>query len=296
MDGFRLSEGELEERAAEGSFERGVEYHEAKAVLSVIARGKHVQARVSGSNARPYRVELAGAEGDELGRVSCSCPDDREGWCKHVVAVLLAIRGGDEALEQRGMPETEIGELSVEELRNFVEELASSRSEVLDLFEARWETVRVLEADEVTTEDFDPGPFRRRVLMLLHGGEAGTGYTHARAIRTKEGITELLELTDRLISGGAPAAAAEALATMLDVYLEGWEKIHGLGRVPRDIVKALAEGLEEALGRLDLSKGEPDRWLSRIDGWEEAVEGYGLKRAFLGPRHAVQAGADVPRS
>jgi hypothetical protein len=131
MDGFRLSEGELEERAAEGSFERGVEYHEAKAVLSVIARGKHVQARVSGSNARPYRVELAGAEGDELGRVSCSCPDDREGWCKHVVAVLLAIRGGDEALEQRGMPETEIGELSVEELRNFVEGLASSRSEVL---------------------------------------------------------------------------------------------------------------------------------------------------------------------
>jgi hypothetical protein len=193
------------------------------------------------------------------------------------------------------MPEAEIGELSVEELRNFVEGLASSRSEVLDLFEARWETVRVLEADEVATEDFDAGPFRRRVLMLLHGGEAA-GYTYARAIRTREGITELLELTDRLISGGAPAAAAETLATMLDVYLEGWEKIHGLGRVPRDIVKALAEGLEEALGRLDLSKGEPDRWLSRIDGWVEAVEGYGLKRAFLGPRHAVQAGADVPRS
>jgi uncharacterized Zn finger protein len=295
MDGFRLSEDELEERAAEGSFERGAEYHETKAVLSVIARGKHVEARVSGSRAQPYQVELAGAEGDELGRVSCSCPDDREGWCKHVVAVLLAIRGGDEALEQRGMPEAEIGELSEGELRGFVEELAISRSEVLDLLEARWETVRVLEAEEVANEDFDAGPFRRRVLMLLHGGEAA-GYTYARAIRTKEGITELVELTDRLTCEGAPAAAAEALAVMLDVYLEGWEKIHGLGRFPGDVVKALAEGLEEALERMGLSEDEPDRWLSRIDGWEEAVEGYGLKRAFLGPRHAVQAGVDGPRS
>ncbi|PSG97143.1 hypothetical protein BRD56_06930 [Thermoplasmatales archaeon SW_10_69_26] len=296
MDGFRLSEDELEERAAEGSFERGVEYHEAKAVLSVIARGKHVQARVSGSRAQPYQVELAGADGDELGRVSCSCPDDREGWCKHVVAVLLAIRGGDEELEQRPTPEVEIGELSEGELRSFVEELAISRSEVLDLLEARWETVRVLEADEAATEDFDAGPFRRRVLMLLHGGQAGTGYTYARAIRTKEGITELVELTDRLTCEGAPAAAAEALAVMLDVYLEGWEKIHGLGRFPGDVVESLAEGLEEALERMGLSEDETDRWLSRIDEWQEAVEGYGLRRGFLGPRHAVQAGVDVPRS
>ena len=296
MDGFRLSEDELEERAAEGSFERGVEYHEAKAVLSVIARGKHVQARVSGSRAQPYQVELAGADGDELGRVSCSCPDDREGWCKHVVAVLLAIRGGDEELEQRPTPEVEIGELSEGELRSFVEELAISRSEVLDLLEARWETVRVLEADEAATEDFDAGPFRRRVLMLLHGGQAGTGYTYARAIRTKEGITELVELTDRLTCEGAPAAAAEALAVMLDVYLEGWEKIHGLGRFPGDVVESLAEGLEEALERMGLSEDETDRWLSRIDEWQEAVEGYGLRRVFLGPRHAVQAGVDVPRS
>lgn len=284
MLGSGLDEDEIEEQAADGSFERGVDYHEAKAVLSVIERNDRVRARVTGSKTSPYTVEL-GADAGAV-EAACTCPDDRDGWCKHVVAALLVIGAGDEEVERRPSLARELDQLDAPELRGLVEDLARSRTAVLDLVEARWETVTALQDPEGA--DLDPGPFRRRVLMLLHGGQAGTGHTYERAIRTQEGIEELLELTDRLTREGAPAAAWKTLEAMTDAYLEGWEKIHGLGRFPTEIVESLADAMARALEESELSASERDRIASKLETWQAEVDGFGLAGVFLPARHAVQ--------
>lgn len=293
MDKFRFDEDEIEQGAAENSFERGVDYHEARSVLSVVDRGGQILARVTaGSRAKPYTVELPANE--ERGEViSCSCPDDRDGWCKHTVAVLLAIRGRDEELETRPEIDEEIDQLAGDELQAFVEDMARSRPGIRDLIEARWEAARVLAArgQEEERVDLEPGPFRRRVLMFLHGGAAGTGRTYRRAAGTKEGVEELLGITDRLIEEGEPEAALVALKAMTEVYLEGWNRIHGLGRYPTDAVEELADRLEAGLTRVDLPEEEADHWLSCLEEWESEVKGYGLAGVFLPARHAAQAGS-----
>lgn len=285
MPGWQLAEDEIEDRAAEGSFEKGVDYHEAKAVLAVIRREGEVRARVSGSRASPYTVTFS--EGGRRSSVTCSCPDDREGWCKHVVAVLLAIREDREELEDRRPVERELEELGEETLRAFLTEMARSRTEVLDLLEARWETQTVLQ--ETEGAELDPGPFRRRVLMLLHGGQAGTGHTYRRAARTKEGIEELVDLVDRLIREGRARASVEALEAMMDAYLEGWSKIRTLGAYPGDIVESLADAMARALEDAELETTDVDRLSRRLEEWEDEVQGYGLAGVFLPARHAVQA-------
>lgn len=292
MDEFRLDEGEIEDHAAENSFERGVDYHESKSVLSVVDRGGDIRARVTaGSRAEPYTIKLSAGE-ERQEEISCSCPDDRDGWCKHTVAVLLAIRGRDEELEERPRVGDEIGELAGEELQTFVEDVASSRAGIRDLLEAHWEAARALRVREGEGKqvDLEPGPFRRRVLMLLHGGAAGTGHTYRRAARTKEGVEELLQITDRLIEAGEPEAALTALEAMTDVYLEGWSRIHTLGAYPGDIVEALADRLEAGLSRVSLSDEETDHWLATLEEWREEVKGYGLAGVFLPASHAAQAG------
>lgn len=284
MLGSTLDRDQIEAQAAEGSFERGIDYHEAKAVLSVVDRGDGLRARVTGSRTRPYAVVLE-PEGDTF-EAACSCPDDRDGWCKHVVAVLLAIRAGDDELEARPTLEMELDELGATELRTLVEGLAGSRPEVLDLVEAHWETVKVLE--DPKQRELGPGPFRRGVLGLLHGGRAGTGHTYARAIRTQEGIEELLALTDRLTREGAPKAALRALEAMTEVYLEGWEKIHGLGRFPGEIVESLAEAITQAIEQAHLSESEVDRWSSRLEDFRAEVDGFRLADEFLAAKHALR--------
>lgn len=283
---------EIESRAAEGSFEKGVDYHEAKAVLAVVRRDQHVRARVSGSRARPYTVSFSDDD-DRPASVACSCPDDREGWCKHVVAVLLAIREGREELEDRPPVDRELDDLGEETLRTFVADLVRSRTEMLDLLEARWGTEKVLEEPE--RANLDPGPFRRRVLMLLHGGQAGTGHTYRRAARTQEGIEELVDLVDRLIHERRSRAAAQALEAMTDAYLEGWSKIHTLGSYPGDIVESLADAMARALEEAELETTDVDRLSKKLEEWEDEVTGYGLAGVFLPARHAVQAQAEAPR-
>lgn len=293
MDALRLPDDVIADRAADGSHERGRDYHEAKAVLSVVLHDGEARARVTGSRTHPYTVHLTpDPDMDEDLEATCSCPDDRPGWCKHTVAVLLALNRGDEEVEERPPLAAELEDLPRDELADLVRSLAGTRSGVRDLLEARWETHRALQQahDGAGSVDLEPGPFRRRVLMLLHGGEAGTGHTYRRAARTRDGIDELLALVDRLTRGGAPEAGLEALEAMTEVYLEGWEKIHGLGGYPGDVVEALAARLAEALREADLADDEEERWVSRLDAWEDEVGPYGLRGVFDAARGAVGTG------
>lgn len=295
MDALRLPDDVIADRAADGSHERGRDYHEAKAVLSVILHRDEARARVTGSKTQPYTVHLTpNPNGDEDLEATCSCPDDRPGWCKHTVAVLLALNREDEEVEQRPPLAAELDDLPRDELAAFVQRLAETRSGVRDLLEARWETHQALQdaQEGEGSVDLEPAPFRRRVLMLLHGGEAGTGHTYKRAALTQDGIDELLVLVDRLKREGAPEAGLEALEAMTGVYLEGWEKIQTLGGYPGDIAEALASRMAEALREADLVDEEEERWASRLDAWEDEVRPYGLRGTFDAARAALDEGAD----
>ena len=69
------------------TFARGVEYLRSGAILDLERNSWGLWAQVKGSADQPYRVEARlGSKG--LGTVTCTCPYN--GFCKHIVAVLLA--------------------------------------------------------------------------------------------------------------------------------------------------------------------------------------------------------------
>jgi uncharacterized Zn finger protein len=84
-----LSAGLIRQKATAESFRRGQDYHRRHAVISLERDDDVLEAQVQGSGREPYQVRITF---DEKGitDAECSCPYDWGGWCKHIVAALLA--------------------------------------------------------------------------------------------------------------------------------------------------------------------------------------------------------------
>ncbi|TMT86982.1 hypothetical protein E2L06_10365 [Haloterrigena sp. H1] len=79
------------------SFQRGVSYFEDGRIRDLTVEGSEVTATVRGSREYRTTVDLSAENFDGW----CSCPYDYAGDCKHIVAVLLAVRDRyDELIEQ----------------------------------------------------------------------------------------------------------------------------------------------------------------------------------------------------
>jgi len=83
----KLSERLIREFSSEGSFARGSSYYQQGYVLGLEQRGSLLLAAVEGSEETPYRVSVLLEEPYDA---ACTCPYDFGGWCKHIVAALLA--------------------------------------------------------------------------------------------------------------------------------------------------------------------------------------------------------------
>ena len=107
-----INEKIIRQNSTNASYQRGQYYYDSGAVISLWQRGQNLQALVSGSEVKPYRVAIDFNQ-ENLENVSCSCPYDYEGWCKHIVAVLLTCSR---------QPELIIKKASLEELLTPIDE------------------------------------------------------------------------------------------------------------------------------------------------------------------------------
>ncbi len=89
--------------ANEASFERGERYFEEGRVEIIEASERRVKAVVEGTYNYTVEVDL-----DEGISATCTCPYDWGGYCKHIVAVLLAMAKDDvKAMMAKGESELE---------------------------------------------------------------------------------------------------------------------------------------------------------------------------------------------
>jgi uncharacterized Zn finger protein len=115
------------------SFQRGVNYHDEGRVRRLDIDGDSVDATVQGSRGYEVSVEL-----DDL-RTRCTCPYDYAGDCKHIVAVLLAVRERANEGETSGRDTTAAVDAAAlclderfEEFLSFLKEEHSNRPAFLD--------------------------------------------------------------------------------------------------------------------------------------------------------------------
>jgi uncharacterized Zn finger protein len=133
---FPLSEPQIRAHSTAESFIRGQEYFRDGTVSGAVKRGQLLEAGVHGGGAQPYQVRVtidaAGAV-----RTSCTCPYDFEGWCKHVVAVLLTCLHTPGALEQREPIAASLAPLDAAQLRDLLLDVSERVPGTASLIEPR---------------------------------------------------------------------------------------------------------------------------------------------------------------
>ncbi|MFC1959348.1 SWIM zinc finger domain-containing protein [Chloroflexota bacterium] len=86
---FMLTEAQVRQNASIQSFTRGLNYYNSGAIFDTIKRANTLEARCEGSDYQPYRVTATLGEQGVIS-TSCTCPYDWGGYCKHIIALLLA--------------------------------------------------------------------------------------------------------------------------------------------------------------------------------------------------------------
>ncbi|HEX8221066.1 MAG TPA: SWIM zinc finger family protein [Chloroflexia bacterium] len=131
----QITEEQVQTIATPKSFERGSDYLERGAVLSLVLRGNRLFAEVQGSDYDPYRVAVElHKSGIAVG--NCTCPYEFGGACKHIVATLLAYIQTPEEIEHRLPIEELIAPLSPEQLRALIVSMVEEQPELADFIDS----------------------------------------------------------------------------------------------------------------------------------------------------------------
>lgn len=309
-----LTEAMVRRVATEESFERGYEYYNEGAVLSLIMCEGVLHASVEGSNPLPYTVRCIF---DERGVAStmCSCPYNQGGWCKHIVATLLAVIHEPEMIEERPSLTALLNGLDREQLQNLLLQLVAREPSLQETIEEELSRKSAKTIDSTVAVNtggasatavgsgsrksqrlrVDTKAIRRQVYSALHSLDRMSGseaYYYVGSV-----LGELGNIVDRaweFIKADDGRNALAILEAITEEYLDEWEILDGSDGESGEFFTILGSAFTEAILTADLSKEERDSWIKKLDEWQLAVDDYGIEDAFMVAQEAAARGWDYP--
>ena len=298
-----LSASVIRQQSTGESFHRGQDYYRRGAVTALVQRGNMLQAEVEGSQYEPYRVRLA-FDREGITEATCSCPYTWGGWCKHIVAVLLACLNEPAKVEVQPALDELLAELNRQQLQELVLDLAAHASDLDDLIEARIALLRSNVADAGEQDaaahpprrtTVDPQPIRRQVSSILHSLDRmrrSEAYWQVGSVVDEVG--HVLDQARAFIEAGDGENALTYLEAITDEYVEGWTYLDDSDGYAGGFFGRLGEAWTEAALVADLSPGERKQWADKLTGWQAEVGDYGIDDAFDAAQAAFLQGWDYP--
>ena len=290
---LNLSEALIRQNATAQSFERGQDYWSA--VSNVIRRGDQIVAQVMGSQYDPYTVSIDFGR-DGLTDVTCDCPYDWGGWCKHIVATLLVCLHEPERIEERPAITDLLAGLDRAQLHRMLMGLVESDASLIDQVEREVALVRPQAADPSPQRGaIDQASVRRQVYAILHSLDhmrRSEAYWHVA--RVVDRMRQMLARVQDWIEEGDVANAFAFLEAVTDAYLEDWHTLDDSDGHPSGFFLDLGGAWEKAALAADLSPAERERWSIKIDRWEEQLMDYGLGGSFELAQAEIEEEGDEP--
>lgn len=265
------------------SFSRGEEYYEDGAVLSLVWRGDALHAEVEGSSYQPYTVTAEFTDAG-IAAADCTCPYDWGGWCKHIVAALLACAEEPEKVEERPALSDLLAGLDADQLRALIEKLAQAWPETVEVVE-RWVALgKVAQSAQSSpavqtqrpTVTFDLATIRRQVRAAMRQGSDGMDDYLVQVEQLLEGdqardALHLLEaITESAVSAvdpdGPPYAGGGYRG---DYYYDDDDA----GSDYYTFFEGMSTLWADSLLSAQLSPDERSRYQEILGGWDEELAG-----------------------
>ena len=268
---------------------------------SLLRRGNVIQGGVKGSEFSPYYIHLhAGA--DVIAGATCTCPYDWGGWCKHIVAVLLKCIHEPEKIEERPPLEDLLAGLDRVQLQTLLLKLAERDLFSVDLIEKELSTLqddslRAVSgqvADSVSDRTLvDQESLRSRIRFILHSLDhmpQSDAYWHVGGVVDE--LDEVVEQAWSIIRDGDGLGALDILEVLTDELMAGWETLDDSDGEVGGFFYDVGQAWTEAILSADLTANERAGWGIRLTEWQQALDRYGIERAFAAAVAAIEQGWD----
>src|SRR5512143_3349555 len=299
-----LSKTTIRQQAGEASFQKGLAYYQQGALVSLVKRGDNVQAEVEGSEYTPYRVRI-GLDAGGITSAECSCPYDWGGWCKHIVAALLACVEHPDNVEERPALQEQLAALSREQLQDLLLKLAEREPDLIERIEAQLALFQAgaavfAESPSAKTSGrrtpIDPKPFRRQVQAAIHSlDRLRSSEAYHQVGRVVGEVRQLLRPAQDFIKGGDSSNALRILEAVTAEYAAELFNLDDSNGEASDFFQELDPAWTEALLSTELTPEARRQWLKKLEKWREATDDYGIDDAFAAARTAAKQGWDDPK-
>src|SRR5919199_5543611 len=111
----KLTEAVIRAGANDKSFQRGRGLYRGGAISNAAIQGQTLSGECEGSGSPFYKVRVELDEGG-IRSAACTCPYDFGGYCKHIVALLLAYAQKPKQFAVRRPPAELLSDLTREQL------------------------------------------------------------------------------------------------------------------------------------------------------------------------------------
>jgi uncharacterized Zn finger protein len=243
-------------------------------------RGDTLLAHVEDSGYEPCQVTVKLDAGGII-EAECTCPYDWGGYCKHIVATLLAYIHRPEQVTERPAITTLLADLDRETLIDLMTDLVDKHPHLADWLEAEVAALRDQPSQRASAgprerqAPLDPTPFRRQAQAILRGAEDWRAVFGAASQ-----LQELIARVEPFLAAGDGRNALVILEAITEVYVDQWFEFDDsdgeLGNVFADLGSAFAEAILSA----DSSVEERRAWEKKLTRWQHEVQEYGVDEAF----------------
>jgi uncharacterized Zn finger protein len=210
----KITESTIHAGTTPESFRRGEEYYREGALSNIAIQGALLSGECAGTYAPYYRVQV---ELDEAGiaDASCTCLYEYGGYCKHIVALLLAYLHHPKSFAVRKEPAELLTDLDQNDLTAILTKLIQEQPDLYDRIETMMSVPS--KSKKKRKKKVDIEVYRRHILGIVHsldGMRMSEAYWHVGGLANQ--LREVQESAVKFLDAEDAGTALEILLVLLE--------------------------------------------------------------------------------
>jgi uncharacterized Zn finger protein len=262
-----ITEKVIHQNSTNVSYQRGQDYYNEGAVISLWQRGQNLQALVQGSEVKPYRVSVDFI-GENIKAISCSCPYAYEGWCKHIVAVLLTCSHRPELIIEKRSLEELLTPINENKLRALLNHLVAKHPEIIETIDKFLiPPVSASNAQEKIT--INVKAYRNTVRNELRQCLRILEEDYSEEDPISDEIYDLVNEAKNYYQKGEPDNAIAILEAIISGCIDEWDDLENYGAVNDDLSDRIDRVLTAAILTKEFNPQEKETLGENIEQWQD---------------------------
>lgn len=294
----KLTEAVIRAGATDKSFHRGRELYRSGAISNAAIQGQGLNGECEGNESPFYKVRVE-LDAGGIRAVTCTCPYDYGGYCKHVVALLLTYAQKSKQFAVRREPAEFLSDLSREQLLALLTKLLGEQPELYEWVEAALASPPATGKDKIAAakrRKVNADVYRRRVRGIMHSLDhmrASEAYWHVGGLADELRGVERSAL--EFLDAGDAATALEILLTLVRESHDGFDYIDDSNGELGDFLSGVGETLAEVILSLDLDEDDREDLASDLDELHDRLSDYGVEGLSVAVAAAEHGWGEAPR-